>query len=137
MRSLTYFSTASRHLTAEELETLHQQCRESNARNAITGMMLYKHGNFLQVIEGPTQAIGDLYSRLQVDPRHKELALVSDKFIEYREFPNWTMGFKNLEQMAGNIEPGLENGANPFNSHEFLNHKDRTHDLLLFFAKNG
>jgi hypothetical protein len=49
---LVYVSSAIYIFTQEELLILLDQCVELNKNNGITGMLLYKDGNFMQVLEG-------------------------------------------------------------------------------------
>ena len=77
-RSIVYVSTATRGLNAEELEELLDVSRRHNQREGITGMLLYVEGNFMQAIEGAHDRIGDLYKRLELDPRHHNITKLVD-----------------------------------------------------------
>ena len=63
MLSIVYVSSATRLFAAEDLVALLQAARDYNARIGITGMLLYKAGNFLQVIEGDAAAVNALYEK--------------------------------------------------------------------------
>lgn len=96
MKSITYVSSATRLLTPPELMALLEQSRENNVKHDVTGMLLYKGGSFMQVIEGPDDAIDRLYANIKKDIRtHLVITLLEDK-IEAREFPAWTMGFHDV-----------------------------------------
>lgn len=45
--------------------------RTNNERAGITGMLLYKDGNFMQLLEGEKEAVLRLHKNIIVDPRHK------------------------------------------------------------------
>ncbi len=62
---LIYTSTASHPFSADELATLLQVSRESNERTGVTGMLLYSHETFFQVLEGPEPAIDALFERIR------------------------------------------------------------------------
>ena len=49
---VVYVSTASEPMDDEDLAELLAQSRERNARNDITGMLLYKDSRFIQLLEG-------------------------------------------------------------------------------------
>ena len=61
---LVYISSARRLFTTEELRDLLAVSRRNNAREDVTGMMLYRGGSFMQVLEGPQDAVLDLYQRI-------------------------------------------------------------------------
>ena len=54
----------------------------------------------LQVLEGPSQSVDKLYSKINNDGRHKNVRNLVDRHIEERMFPSWSMKFSpfnNLE----------------------------------------
>ena len=93
MLMLVYVSSATRLLSHADLLKLLHTSRRNNQRAQITGVLLYDDGNFLQAVEGPDQAIRDLYRRLEEDDRHHHLRIVLEEPIEERQFPQWSMGF--------------------------------------------
>jgi Sensors of blue-light using FAD len=137
MHSLTYFSIETQSFSEQDLETLLEHCVTKNTRLGITGMLLYKRGIFLQAIEGPDQALQDLYSTIRSDPRHNHVTQVDARPIDHREFGEWQMGFRNLDQQVADVLPGFIEFANPFSDNEFLMDSNHAHKLLLHFAKNA
>ena len=97
MRSIVYYSSAVQAMSAEELAALEQECALNDGHVHITGMLLHKSGEFLQVLEGPKGVIGDMYARILVDPRHTIAGKISDRTIGRREFEGPTLRFKNLD----------------------------------------
>ena len=69
-----------------------------NPRNQITGMMLYTDGDVMQVLEGPKNQVTPLFERIQRDRRHCEVFVVLDEPLASRHFPDWSMGYKKIEQ---------------------------------------
>ncbi len=63
MFSLTYVSSAVRPFAEDELADLLAVSRQNNARLGITGMLLYKDGNFMQVLEGEEAEVRTLYEK--------------------------------------------------------------------------
>lgn len=91
IRSLLYVSAARRLLEPAELAEIVDQSRRNNARNGITGMLLYHDGNIMQAVEGPRAAVTALLERLRNDPRHRGLTVILDGDGHEREFAEWTM----------------------------------------------
>ncbi|AGX87613.1 BLUF domain-containing protein [Candidatus Symbiobacter mobilis] len=67
-----------------------------NGENGITGMLLYSHGNFLQVLEGEQDSVRETYSRICKDPRHHNAILLTEEDVSERHFANWSMGYRQL-----------------------------------------
>lgn len=110
--SLVYVSSAIRLLDDQELHNLLEECRERNARLGITGMLLYKDGNFMQVLEGEDQTVRDLAHDIERDRRHKNFTVLVEEPIDHREFSNWTMAFNNLDHPGEMDIPGYSRFLN-------------------------
>lgn len=93
---LIYVSSAENSFSEQELNDLLKAAREANQKNNITGLLLHKDGNFMQVIEGEKSAIKQLFTNIFRDERHARVTLVLKEDIEQREFADWSMGFKNV-----------------------------------------
>jgi hypothetical protein len=98
MHSITYVSAAVKILSQEALLNLLQRSRDNNAVFGISGLLLYKNGNFIQTIEGPEQHVRQLYNNICNDKSHHRMITIFDESIEERAFPQWSMGFLNLGQ---------------------------------------
>lgn len=65
--------------------------RRNNPRDGITGALICRHDLYLQLIEGPAQAIDALYGRILADDRHTNIALLLSEEASERMFPAWAM----------------------------------------------
>ncbi|MEO7165753.1 MAG: BLUF domain-containing protein [Spartobacteria bacterium] len=101
---LVYKSTAVRHLLPWELLEMLERSRLNNARFEITGMLLYHGGQFLQLLEGDEQGVRDRYAVIAQDERHKLVSLVMTGPNAGRDFPDWTMGFRDLGERQAPAE---------------------------------
>ena len=93
-----YVSSATTRLREDEILEILRVARQNNERLDITGMLLYREGNFLQVLEGPASAVDSLLQEIRRDPRHHGLILMSRKGIEERQFGDWRMAFRNMSK---------------------------------------
>jgi hypothetical protein len=107
---LAYVSSATQPFTKQELVDLLATSRENNSRIGITGMLLYRGGNFMQVLEGEEQAVRNLYGRICRDPRHHGQIVIDEGSYDERQFAEWSMGFRNLSDEDVLALPGF----NPF-----------------------
>jgi hypothetical protein len=102
---LTYFSSAVERFNQSALKQLLEISRHNNAPRGITGLLLYRDGQFLQYLEGPQGAVGTTYEHIRMDKRHHSARLVGTGRLQGRIFPEWWMGYRNLAGMrAGNTE---------------------------------
>lgn len=97
MIRLTYASTALKDWSAEELLALLKTCRTNNSARDITGVLIYLHRTFFQVLEGEEETVNDVFEKIQKDKRHINVTLIEKKPIDEREFPYWSMGFEKLD----------------------------------------
>lgn len=96
MFNLVYASTAKIPISDSELLSWHQPFCEKNGRLGITGLLLYKHGAFMQVLEGEEENVRALYATICQDPRHHCIVTLVAMPVARRQFPDWAMGFENL-----------------------------------------
>jgi hypothetical protein len=137
MFSLIYVSSASRPFSVSELQILLNNCRENNAQLGITGMLLYKDGNFMQVLEGEEEAVSKLAAKIHKDSRHKGMITLYKGFSGERQFPDWSMGFCDLGSADAQNLAGYSDFLNtPLTGSEFLANPSRAKKLLLIFKKN-
>lgn len=109
---IAYASSAAEPFTKEELVELLKKSRQKNQESGITGLLLYKAGNFLQILEGESSIIKETLARIEVDPRHRGFLIIFKRNVEEREFPDWSMAFRNLNDPETDRLPGYN---------EFLN----------------
>jgi hypothetical protein len=95
MLSLIYVSSAVRPFSRTDLISLLERSRAANARADITGMLLYQAGNFIQALEGPADAVQQLFTVIQADDRHERVQVLIERPLSARQFPDWSMGFQD------------------------------------------
>lgn len=137
MYFLIYASSATQAFSREDLLALLAKSRDNNARLGITGMLLYKDGNFIQALEGEEKAVVALYERIAADPRHTQLLPLLRGRQETRQFPEWSMGFRDLNSPEVRQTPGFSEFLNaPLSVAEFAADPTRCQKLLLTFKAN-
>lgn len=98
-----------------------QSCVARNAKNGITGMLLYSQGSFMQVLEGDATAVRETYDRICADPRHHLITLLVEEPVDERHFAAWSMGYKHLQADDLRAFPQYANifnfGTNPHAIH--------------------
>lgn len=100
VRQIVYISAARHGVGAEDLQEIFRHSMENNPAAGITGLLLWRDLEFMQVIEGPAPAIEDLYSRIVRDPRHTLVIKLLDQMLPEREFPDWAMQVVNVRDRS-------------------------------------
>jgi hypothetical protein len=104
MRYIVYVSQAAKAFSTENLAALLEHSRDWNSADDITGLLIYRYnddfrrGNFLQVLEGPEDAVADVWSRISSDPRHHTIIVLEEGESDARAFGDWSMGFRNVDE---------------------------------------
>jgi len=97
---LVYYSR--NHVAADaatfalEVDDILAKSRVNNARDGITGALMFNAGCFAQVLEGPLDKVEAAFERIQQDERHGEVSLLTMEQVATRSFPHWAMGFVGL-----------------------------------------
>ncbi len=137
MIHVVYASSAIELFSPHALVELLEACRSNNEKLSVTGMLLYKDGNFIQVLEGEESVIRNLYTKISLDPRHKTLIKLLEEKIEQRDFPNWSMGFKDLTDVDSINIPGYSTFMHAKTKPaDFHNNPSNSQRLLLMFRQN-
>lgn len=96
---LLYVSQATAPLARHALEALARSCDARNRARGLTGMLLYSAGNFAQVLEGAPATVELLFTRIMVDPRHRDVRRLQAGPIATRAFGDWHMGLLNADDL--------------------------------------
>jgi hypothetical protein len=78
-------------VTEDELAALAGQAAEANAAAGVTGLLAYNGTHFMQLLEGPAEAVEDTLNRIATDPRHTGLVVIRRDARPARECPDWAM----------------------------------------------
>lgn len=113
MNYIVYVSKAKAPQSQEQLAALLEASRHRNMAEGITGLLLYRYseeyqaGYFIQAIEGLEDALSDLWRRISADRRHHTIVTLSSGTETERMFPEWSMGFKNVDAQDLARMPGF------------------------------
>ena len=97
IRRIVYVSQGRYAFTQDELMTMCSGFSAHNALRNVTGVLMLIGNWFLQVIEGPDEAIEELIDRIRTDERHSCVTVISDHEDEDRIFGQWSMNLLDLD----------------------------------------
>lgn len=80
-----------RRSNGEDCEDIPQK----NARYDITGLLHSEHSGYYHFIEGPREAVHQLFELLRRDPRHYDVTVLKMGEAETRQFPDFEIGFSS------------------------------------------
>ena len=96
MIRIIYISSAVAPLSDSELDALLEASRRNNQKRGVTGLLLYRDGDFMQILEGEEAPVREIYARILADPRHSRVIQLDDSPIASRGFGEWSMGFQRI-----------------------------------------
>lgn len=120
---LAYISKVSPNISEVAVKAILDAAARNNPQIGITGLLIWRHNQFFQLLEGPEQAIDILMRYIREDKRHSDVLVLHRKPIEKRSFGNWSMDYVASEKelgekfhfleavMAAPNAPGLDNDA--------------------------
>ncbi|MGT2425584.1 BLUF domain-containing protein [Amnibacterium kyonggiense] len=96
MLSIVYSSAAQEDFAPADLQGLLVQSRRANEQAGLTGLLVYRDGRFLQLLEGEDETVRATMHAIETDARHGQIRVLLEDRIESRQFPDWTMGYTDL-----------------------------------------
>lgn len=63
----------------------------TNRNLDITGCLWFNNSKFLQVLEGPKEAVEMIYAKIEADDRHHDVKLICNAPLAERSFSRWGM----------------------------------------------
>lgn len=93
---LIYVSSSQQLMDEQTLASLLTDFKQANDKHGITGMLLYKDGDIMQVIEGAKENILQLIENIKLDKRHSSMIILWQGEVPNREFGNWSMSYKDI-----------------------------------------
>ena len=97
MYYIIYLSSGTRWFSEAELKDILVVSNVNNTTHNITGLLLYRDGNFIQLLEGEEEDVQKTFQKISDDQRHKGITPIASGQIKERNFPNWAMGFKTID----------------------------------------
>ena len=98
--SLIYVSAAINEIDSPTIAQILESARRHNELFEVTGLLLYKEGNFMQVLEGSPAAVHVTMERIIRDSRHHNITVLLKQAIPERHFGLWSMAFPDADQLS-------------------------------------
>ncbi|WP_181035143.1 BLUF domain-containing protein [Arthrobacter sp. B0490] len=136
--SVVYSSVATRYFSEADLTNLLRSSRHRNGALDLTGLLLYRAGRFLQVLEGPEQSVRNRMRSIATDPRHTGVRILLREKRQQRQFPSWTMRFDSINDTLSDEVPGFERSfVDAGQDHDPTNTVRVTKKLVYWFQQHA
>jgi hypothetical protein len=103
MFRIVYVSTAAVAFSEEDLRHLLRAAQSNNQASAVTGMLVYSRGQFLQALEGEPGPVISTFNRISADVRHTELKTLQRGDHADQWFADWAMGFHSAHKAGAQV----------------------------------
>jgi Sensors of blue-light using FAD len=113
---MLYLSRSVGPQTTTMTSSILASARGFNAEHGITGVLCQGQGFFIQALEGQRPVVNQLYRRIVVDPRHKDVEVMLFEDIDQRRFSQWSMAHVVLSDRDPRVQmqdPGFDPYATP------------------------
>ncbi len=96
LASLLYVSRSRLAMPMQggEVDVIVEQSVARNARLHIRGALVFTEKHFAQVLEGPAEAVAELMTSIEGDPRHELVTVAAQGDIKDYRFPNWALAYR-------------------------------------------
>lgn len=129
---VVYISQTKGPISEDEVQGILEHARGSNARLDITGLLLFKSGHFLQILEGQEDRVLNLLGKISVDSRHENLKVLYEGLGTVRFFSKWSMRYRNVSEFDLYLRDRIEDLVGHISRGETLYDPN---DVLLLFEK--
>ena len=93
---LFYVSQANATFNAEEIPNILAKAHAFNPSQGLTGVLMFRGGTFIQLLEGDEDKVRALYGKIGTDPRHRNLLTIFERRTDERIFSDWSMAYKEI-----------------------------------------
>ncbi|MNL33010.1 Blue light- and temperature-regulated antirepressor YcgF [compost metagenome] len=90
---LVYISQAAEDISYTDIREILSVSRKNNAQENITGLLIFRDGFFLQLLEGSESAVKNILGNIMMDDRNHSLRVLIEVEGGQRLFEDWQMAF--------------------------------------------
>lgn len=106
---LLYSSNSTEYFDVSvDIDGILNSSKKFNEANGITGVLIYKGGVFLQLLEGDESKVRTLFDKISSDQRHEDLEVVYQGKIDKKIFAHWTMAYKSTDLFSLDVQEKID-----------------------------
>lgn len=122
IRTIVYISNSVNLIEENTLNELFFQTMLNNTLNDITGVLIYKEGTFIQILEGNVPTLNNLFKKIETDVRHNNITKILDRMNGKRLFGKFhtALSSRSNARQLDNLETFLTDRADSSHSSTLL-----------------
>lgn len=93
---LFYVSQANRNFDPAHIPNILAKAHSFNPTQGLSGVLMFRGGTFIQLLEGEEEKVRSLYRKIGTDPRHSNLLTIFERHTDERIFSDWSMAYKEI-----------------------------------------
>jgi len=91
MHALIYLSNISQPIDKDDVIEIATKATAKNIHIGVTGFLSFRNNQFVQYLEGPSEAVLKLFKIIENDPMHEIIHTINLENQSERHFANWSM----------------------------------------------
>ncbi|MBO0664500.1 BLUF domain-containing protein [Jiella sp. MQZ9-1] len=96
---LAYVSKPAPTLAPSDVAAIAAAARRRNPALDVTGLLIHEFSRFIQLLEGPIDALETLMTAIIADPRHHDIRIFLQQSAETRSLSRWIL-WTDFDRMA-------------------------------------
>lgn len=100
LTTLIYRSRSLQKFSQTDIEKLSAKAFSNNVKLNVTGILLFDGEYFLQVLEGPSEAVSAIFKKLSTDPRHSNIVTMLHGKEGKHRFGSWGMYYVKVDDRS-------------------------------------
>ncbi|MNJ92560.1 Blue light- and temperature-regulated antirepressor YcgF [compost metagenome] len=105
---LVYVSQAVEDISYTDIQDILHVSRDNNAQVGITGLLIFRDGYFLQLLEGDEVPVKKVVEKIIEDDRNFKLRVLVETRSSERLFDEWAMAFFDGDISANETQPLID-----------------------------
>lgn len=90
---LIYISHAIGDIGFSDIQDILQCSRDNNFQLQVTGLLIFRDGYFVQLLEGTESTVKQILGKILLDERNHDLRVLAEFSSEERFFEEWSMAY--------------------------------------------
>lgn len=90
---LVYISQAAEDISYTDILDILEVSRRNNTADGVTGLLIFRDGFFLQLLEGTENNVKKVLSKILMDDRNFSVRVLTETQSDDRLFKEWSMAF--------------------------------------------
>jgi hypothetical protein len=80
------------------------KARKYNQEHFLSGVLIYRQGKFVQLLEGDIYVVKSLYKLIKADKRHSKVKILLEINSDERIYGDWSMAFVDERVFRGSTD---------------------------------